>query len=130
MRKGETLSRDFLKPKETESLPQRVYFVRCPNDETVLVAIDVQIDEEHVRWFDTVKGRVMRFSQKELTDEGHFTFSRSEIDEGAGEYEYTFVPMNLDVYEQYVKDRLIQGKSFDSTEDVIASFIALLEDES
>ena len=110
----------------TEKLPAPVYYVESPNDDTVLVALDVTIkhrvfdnkDNILVSWFDTAYDRNMEAS--EIIKQGdNFAFKRSE-QEGGGVYSFT--PMNLELYYNKVKSHLIAGSDFTNQEDMINAF--------
>jgi hypothetical protein len=103
-------------------LPVPVYFVEADNqDETVLVAMDVSINQQQklIRWFDTIKDRLMYYSKIVDQDLNHFVFERG--DKGS-EGNYFFSPMTLDLYNKNVKAKLIQGKDFKTEEEMIAAF--------
>jgi hypothetical protein len=100
-------------------LPERVYYVECPGDNTVNIAMDVRVHNDRITWFDTIKERNMRIQQ--LTDPSlnHFVFVRGDGDPGRI---YTFVPMTLDIYNAKVKSRLVNGKEFLEEADLLAAF--------
>jgi hypothetical protein len=112
-----------------EKLPKEVYYISSPDDDTVLVGIDVTIEHGEnnsmVRWYDTTRERAM-MAEAMKKDGDKFAFKRIE-EEGGGNYYFT--PMNLEIYEDNVKDRLIEGRDFKNDEDLIRAFKETLEDE-
>ena len=56
----------------------------------------------------------------------YFAFKRIER-EGGGVYYFT--PMELDIYNSKVKQRLAAGSDFTNNEDLIKAFLATTEDE-
>jgi hypothetical protein len=89
-----------------------VYFVNSPTDGTVLVAMDLQIDQQQkmISWFDTAKERKMRYDSLS-GGEDNYSFNRS-VEQGGGEY--TFQPLTLDIYNSQVASHLIGAKEFDN----------------
>ena len=102
-------------------LSERVYYVVCPKDDTVLVALDVLIDSEPrmIEWFDTVKERKMRVGKIIDNNQKHFVFERAE-DDGGGEY--TFVPMDLKIYDKSVRGHLLFKREFTDEEEMLKAF--------
>ena len=82
----------------------RVWHVSSDKDDTVLIGMDVEYDERYVRWFDSVKERIMGIEKVEDPRSEHFVFHR-RADEGG--QTYTFEPMTLALYNQWVKHRLL-----------------------
>ncbi|MDD5710678.1 MAG: hypothetical protein PHV43_01055 [Candidatus Colwellbacteria bacterium] len=82
-------------------LSERVYYVSCPSDSTVLVGMNVIVSSNLVRWFDTVKERIMELEKIVDDSPGGFSFKRQ--DGGI----YTFVPMTMEIYEDKVRKHLI-----------------------
>ena len=99
-------------------LPARVYFVSSPEDGTVLVAMDILIQNNRITWFDTIKERTMEISKIEDGNPEHFVFERA----GEPLRTYTFVPMSLDIYRSKVKSGLVQGKDFATEEELFLAF--------
>lgn len=117
-----------------EKLPKPVYYIESPDDDTVLVGIDVTINRDRVgvegiseiSWYDTAHERVMLASATEQKDD-YFAFKR--IDREGGGY-YYFAPMNLEIYDEKVKQRLLStGGDFASEEEMLRALIATMEDE-
>lgn len=108
-----------METRKQEQLPGRVYFVESNKDGTVVFALDVKYSPTSVRWFDGTKERRMEVGEITDADPNHFVFKRSEA-EGGGEY--SFVPMNLDVYNTKVKERLVAGGDFDDEETMLKAF--------
>jgi hypothetical protein len=122
------LSEKMQDEERREQLPASVYYVKSPEDDTVLVGMDVEISrrggDTTVSWFDTVKERRMG-AELVSEDMDNFTFKRLE-QEGGGTY--SFVPMSLDVYDNSVKSYLQNGKDFDNQEDLTAAFLETKKD--
>ena len=125
---------DNMEIKESmEKLPKPVYYIESPNDDTVLVGIDVTIEHNvqnngnisKVSWYDTSRERSMLASETNQKDD-NFEFKRIE-QEGGGEYSFT--PMNLDIYNDKVKQHLAAGSDFNNEEDLIKAFLSTTEDE-
>lgn len=118
--------------EKQEKMPAPVYYVESPDDKSVMVGIDVTITratfegEEFigVSWYDTSRERRMLAARVEMKEDGTFAFDRSE-DDGGGHYD--FRPMNLQVYNEKVKSRLIQGGDFENDEDLIKAFLETKE---
>lgn len=106
-----------------KKLPGRVYFVEASNgDSTVLIAMDIYYtDGQTVRWFDTVKERVMGIEKVIDKKRGHFVFERAEA-EGGGKY--TFVPMTLKTYNQKVKKNILVPQEAVDEEEMLKAFEA------
>lgn len=100
------------------TITHRVSYVASDRDDTVLVAMDVSYDEKTIRWFDTVKERVMTIGRIIDTNPDHFVFERA-ASEGGGTY--TFVPMTLERYRNHVRDRLVLKREFDNEESLLAA---------
>lgn len=121
------------KASNKEKLPKPVYYIESPDDNTVLVGIDITI--EHVQigdqevsmisWYDTRHERIMTAS-KTMQKDDFFAFERIG-QEGGGIY--YFAPMNLEIYKDKVKDRLANGGDFTNDDDLIKAFLETLEDE-
>jgi len=102
-----------------KKLPSRVYYVFSPEDDTVLIAMGVKINGDTIRWFDTVKERIMLVGQIEEKDlNGQVVFRRSNQESGGT---YTFIPLDLKVYEEKVKHQLIAGVTFEDEEQMLTS---------
>ena len=114
-------------------LPEPVYYVESPDDRTVLVAMDVIVEHQKstkhdktiITWYDTTHERVMEASETTWKD-GCFSFKRGDC---PGDWVYHFIPMNLEIYYEKVKHRLLAGSDFTSKEDLIKAFLETLEDE-
>ncbi len=97
----------------------RVYHVSSDRDVTVLVALDLVVEDRIVRWFDTVKERVMTAERMEDARPARFMFERS-AQEGGGRY--IFVPMTLELYRTSVRSRLTAGGEFGTEAEMLAAF--------
>lgn len=110
-----------------EKLPKPVYYIESPNDDTVLVGIDVTIEHRKdvtiIGWYDTLRTR--RMTADAVKQEGdYFAFKRSD-QEGGGYY--SFAPMNLKIYKDKVEQRLLSKRDFANDEELINDFLATLE---
>lgn len=116
-----------------EKLPRPVYYIESPNDDTVLVGINVTIDHDKmgeedvskISWYDTSHERIMTASETRQKDE-YFAFKR--IDQEGGGY-YYFSPMNLKIYNDKVKQHLAAGADFANDDDLIKAFLSTIGDE-
>ena len=115
-----------------EKLPEPVYYIESPDDDTVLIGVDVTIERDgnsteaaRISWYDTARERIMTAAETKQED-GYFAFKRSEA-EGGGTY--YFAPMDLETYNNEVRERLAGGQTFESNEELIQAFLATLEDE-
>ena len=119
------------KPCVRWKLPERVYYVESPEDDTVLVAIDVEIKEYHedntmtVSWYDTTHERSMA-AKEIIKKDSYFQFERIMKD---GERHYRFIPMSLEIYNKKIKDRLVAGSDFSNKEELIEAFLNTLKNE-
>lgn len=109
-------------------MPHRLYYVSCPEDNTVLVAMDTRISAARtaegqtiytIQWFDTIKERVMQSVEIVKDEPNEFAFKRSD---GQQNEIYTFVPMTLDVYNKRVRQHLLQPENVSSEDDLIRRF--------
>ena len=113
--------------ERVEKLPAAVYLVECETDETVLVAMQLEVvrrfseGEEFisVKWFDTVRERAMRAKMVWRVGEC-LAFERLESD---GSRKYYFTPLTLEKYYSEVKDLLVSGKDFKSESEMIEAFL-------
>ena len=112
-----------------ERLPEPVYYIESPDDESVLVGINVSIyrnkntTDATITWYDTAYERIMTAAEIQTNDKC-FAFRRRE-DEGGGTY--YFEPMNLNLYNEHVKEKLIDGKDFKDHNDLIDAFLNTIE---
>lgn len=112
---------------ERKELPKPVYYIESPSDNTVLVGVDVSITDYEVdgdsysivKWRDTARERIMYAA--EIKQQGDFLTFRREDREGGGHY--YFMPMNLEVYNSKVRQRLVNGLDFENEDDLINAFL-------
>lgn len=97
-------------------LPNRVYYVSSPHDETVLLAMLTQHNGSIIRWFDSVKERCMYIKKIMVNNENQFEFERAD-DEGGGVY--TFTPVTLEIFNTHIKSRLLSPQQFDDKEKLL-----------
>jgi len=93
--------------------------VSCPEDSTVLVAIDVSIKDGYITWFDTVKERVMKIGEITIDNDEIFVFTRGDQE---GNPSYELRPLTLELYEETVKPKLNNAQDFSKEEDMFAAF--------
>lgn len=113
--------------ERVEKLPRAVYLVECETDETVLVAMRLEVvrrfseGEEFisVKWFDSVHERVMRAKMVWRVGEC-LAFERLESNGGG---KYYFTPLTLEKYYSEVKDSLVSGEDFTSEAEMIEAFL-------
>ena len=118
---------------DVKKLSKPVYYVESPDDDTVLVGMDVTIvryrkEEELfyiVNWWDSTPHE-RRIGASQIKIEGEF-FAFKRIDEEGGQT-YYFRPMTLEIYNAKVKDRLIGKKDFENETDMINAFLVALRD--
>ena len=111
-----------------------VYYVESPTDHTVLIAMDVAIEREEkdgeivyvVNWYDTNRMRGMTTLKIEQKDDGGFSFKRIE---GLKDREYSFVPMNLEIYNTKVRPELFNAPEFASNEELTKFFSSVAQKE-
>ena len=108
---------------ERRTLPEPVYYVFSPHDDTVLVGIDVVVCKKNnyytVSWWDPSHERRMGASHV-MFNPDFFAFKRND---GAHDGSlYFFIPMDLDIYNCKVKRCLIAGKDFSSIDDMVKAF--------
>ena len=78
----------------SDGMPHRAYYVSCPTDETVLLAVQVVLNGNLVEWHDTQRRRGMQIGEiLRGPDVQGFAFRRH----GAGNGVYTFQPLTLDL---------------------------------
>jgi hypothetical protein len=115
---------------ETErlNLPVPVYYIESAEDDTVMVAIDVQLqlwkDKDNnpqirISWNDTTRERGMGVENVNDSDTNHFSFTRKANEGGA---KYLLTPMTLDKYNSSVKQHLLDGPDFKNDTEVIEAF--------
>lgn len=113
--------------ERVEKLPGAVYLVECETDETVLVAMQLEVVRRFsegkefisVKWFDTVCERVMR--AKLVWRVGEYLAFERLADDGGGKYYFT--PLTLEKYYSEVKDSLVSGEDFMNESEMIEAFL-------
>lgn len=113
--------------ERVEKFPGAVYLVECETDETVLVAMQLEVvrrfseGEEFisVKWFDSVHERVMRAKMVWRVGEC-LAFERLESNVGG---KYYFTPLTLEKYYSEVKDSLVSGEDFTSEAEMVEAFL-------
>jgi len=102
-----------------EKLIHRVYYVFSEKDSTVLIALDIYFNERNVRWFDTIKERIMTIEKVIDPSHEHFAFKRVSAEGGAV---YTFVPMTLEIYNNKIKHRILSPQELTDQEKLLLAF--------
>jgi hypothetical protein len=98
----------------------RVCYVTSPEDTTVLIAFDIQMEsDETIRWFDTIKERRMRVGEIIEDTHEHFIFKRNDHQQKGT---YTFMPMTLDIYNEKVKHKILIPKAFADEKEMQRAF--------
>ncbi len=118
---------------DVKKLSKPVYYVKSPDDDTVLVGMDVTIvhyrkGEESVytvNWWDSTPHE-RRMGASQIKIEGEF-FAFKRIDKEGGQT-YYFRPMTLEIYNAKVKDRLTGKIDFENETDMINAFLVALRD--
>ena len=93
------------------------------HDETTLVAIDVQVREHYVEWFDTVKERRFGDGKVQKLEDGSLQFA-----DPRNGFTYRLTPLSLELYNQAVRPKLFESHTFDKTEDMWNALLATKED--
>lgn len=103
-----------------------VYYVQSSTDSTVLIALQVRIEnEDTIVWFDTRKERSMVIEAILSADSKNFVFKRKENEGG---HTYSFTPLSLDIYKANVKPKLVRGEEFTSEDELLNAFKETLND--
>lgn len=89
-------------------LPARAYYISSPEDDTVLIALDVTVDINVIQWFDTTRGRAMVIRKVTEDDDNLFAFERADGKGGV----YLFQPLTLDLYRAHVMQSTIGEEDF------------------
>jgi len=98
-----------------KNIKDTVYFVSSDKDATVLLAMDIKINDGYISWFDTVKERMMKIKSTKDIDGDSFVFKRDD----GNSSEYHFTPITLEIYNNKVGDRLISPRKYDNEEDLV-----------
>lgn len=111
--------------KYKKILPHKAYYVTCPDDDSVLLALDTYMRARRTKegevvyticWFDTVKERIME-SKKLIKDEKEvFIFERCD---GVKNEVYTFMPLTLQIFREKVRQRLINPPEIKNEEEML-----------
>lgn len=111
MQKGEQRKDGILK---RQYLPEPLYLVWSPNDESVLLGMQVVVEKVRVlgriivrvSWFDSTRNRVMQAAafRKGKT---FWAFRRPKYNGGG---EYYFVPLTYELYDKRVRRYVIGGE--------------------
>ena len=93
------------------------------SDETTLVAIDVQVREHYVEWFDTVKERRFGDGKVQKLEDGALQFA-----DPRNGFTYRLTPLSLELYNQAVRPKLFESRTFEKTEDMWDALLATKAD--
>ena len=92
-------------------------------DETTLVAIDVQVREHYVEWFDTVKERRFGDGKVQKLEDGSLQFA-----DPRNGFTYRLTPLSLELYNQSVRPKLFESRTFEKVEDMWNALLATKAD--
>ena len=92
-------------------------------DETTLVAIDVQVREHYVEWFDTVKERRFGDGKVQKLEDGSLQFA-----DPRNGFTYKLTPLSLELYNQSVRPKLFESRTFEKVEDMWEALLATKAD--
>ncbi len=98
----------------TNLFTEPVYFISSPEDETVLIGMEVTLRGDYLEWFDTTRERIMRVSDIKESSIGYVV--KVPIDNEVRTY--TFTPLTLELYNLHVRDKLLAGKDFTDIESL------------
>jgi hypothetical protein len=104
---------------EKNTFPEGIYYVESSEDPTVLLAMDIVLGGDLIRWFDTIKERRMEVRRVLNDDPLHFAFEREDGERGRV---YRFVPLTLEIYRERVRSRLLDGKDFETSKEMKDAF--------
>ncbi len=98
--------------------PARAYYVSCPTDPTVRLALDVVYDHatNQMNWFNTLRRKSFTVKEFVIRSRNHFVFERAAA-EGGGMY--TLVPLTLEIYNQMIKPTMHQPQEFGSKQELV-----------
>lgn len=91
-----------------------IYFVESPQDDSVMLAMDAQLGEELVEWFDTVRDRAFPHIAYEYVDET----LKVETEDAT----YYFRPLTVEIYNEKVAANVVGGRPFSSTDELQAYY--------
>jgi hypothetical protein len=80
--------------------------------------MDVDIRDGIIKWFDTVKERIMKIDSTQGSDD-QFSFTRAQSEGGQV---YNFELMTLDLYKDKVKSKLSNPKDFSDMDSLFKAF--------
>ena len=92
-------------------------------DETTLVAIDVQVREHYVEWFDTTKERRFGDGKVQRFEDGSLQFA-----DPRNGFTYKLTPLSLELYNQAVRPKLFESRTFEKNEDMWDALLATKAD--
>src|SRR5665647_2114953 len=101
------------------NFPEKIYYIKSEQDETVLWGMNVSVNGDFIKWFDGTKERIMKIKNKIHNNDGSFSFERADGDVGAV---YNLSKMTLSVYNEKVKKKLSVTEEFSNEEEMIKSF--------
>lgn len=83
------------------------------HDESVLLAIDIQLHDNYIEWYDTESYRKFIHDNIQQHESGSIEFINV-----ANKNSYTLTPLTLDLYNQQVKDRVHGSVDFSSEDEL------------
>lgn len=99
--------------------PEKIYYIKSEQDETVLWGMEVSVNGDFIKWFDGTKERIMKIKNKIQNNDGSFSFERADGDIGAV---YNLSKMTLALYNENIKSKLMSPEEFSDEEELIKSF--------
>jgi hypothetical protein len=97
-----------------ELLSEALYLVQSEQDDTVLLAMDLNCSEELVEWFDSSRDRAFEVVSIKQSDEILI------VQTDAAEYRFRY--MSLDAYRAHAQDKLVGQPLFKSTPELQAYY--------
>ncbi|MFZ1302059.1 MAG: hypothetical protein WAQ27_05830 [Candidatus Microsaccharimonas sp.] len=88
-------------------------------DDTVLIAIDVTIEDGIIKWYDTLKERSFIYDTISQTTDNGITFTSS-----SNQVSYTLIALTLDIYDTFVGPKIAGTSSFVSNDELWEKLLA------
>lgn len=100
----------------TEQFLGPLFYVESNQDKTVLLALDVNVIDNTMRWFDSNKERVFIIHAFNKQENGNIILEKESSQ--PEKTIYTLVPMTLEIYNQQVKNKLDKKKEFTDLQEL------------
>ena len=100
---------------------KNVYYVSCNTDDTVLLAFKPKVLGEYLHWYDSNKERVMKIKNLYRQE----SVNKILLIRGDGAKKdcvYVFEPLNIELYNKFVKSKLLSPMHFDSEQQMLQRF--------